>query len=588
MKINFWLILIIFLAAVLRIFWIDKYPAGFTPDEASFGYDAYSILKTGKDQWGESFPLAFRSFGDFKAPLYTYLTIPSVAVFGLNEFAVRLPNAILGVLAVLVVYLLVKELFSSRVLPRVVPPASARSAARVSGALPRVSPASLGLLAALLLAISPWHVSLSRGAFEANLTTFLMPLGVWAFLKGGRWTIVSALAFGLNLFSYHSAKLITPLWVFFLIWWKKREHTLIRMGVWRWAGVIFLAFLTISIYTTFTGGGARGADIGIFNPTGGWGAVADRRYEAVQSGLPDEAARFFSNKITYTTGEFVKNYLSYLSPTFLFTQGAGEATYGMIPGFGVLYLFELPFIILALWSLTRDGLKNYPHLLLIVLWVLLSPIPAALTKGPGFAANRAAVAMPAIQILSAYGAVVLWQVINRIMNYESRIKNLMLYGYGIVILLGFMFFLEAYLYHGPRVNAHSMSYGWKQAMDYLKGVEGNYGEIVISRAISEPHIFVAFYNKWNPSDYQKESRDWLRYEKQGLLFVDQLGEYKLGKYTFRDIRYQDDSGLDNVLLIGRAKDFAENVVAEKKIFYPDGKPALVIIDPQKQNYAKAN
>ncbi|KKQ43486.1 MAG: hypothetical protein US60_C0001G0001, partial [Microgenomates group bacterium GW2011_GWC1_37_8] len=106
---NIALLLIILLSFIVRVVGIGKYPVGFTQDEASFGYDAYSLLKTGKDQWGVSFPLVLRSFGDFKLPLYTYLTVPSVAIFGLNEFATRLPNAIFGALAVLATYLMVLE-----------------------------------------------------------------------------------------------------------------------------------------------------------------------------------------------------------------------------------------------------------------------------------------------------------------------------------------------------------------------------------------------------------------------------------------------------------------------------------------------
>ena len=95
---------------LVRIVWLDRFPVGFTPDEASFGYDAFSILKTGKDQWGHTFPLVLESFGDFKAPLYSYILIPFVALFGLSRPIVRLPNALLGTAAVYVTYLLVNEI----------------------------------------------------------------------------------------------------------------------------------------------------------------------------------------------------------------------------------------------------------------------------------------------------------------------------------------------------------------------------------------------------------------------------------------------------------------------------------------------
>ena len=95
------LLIVFSLGLFLRLFRLDRYPAGFTPDEAAQGYSAYSILKTGKDEWGKPFPLNLRSFGDFKPPLQTYLIIPSVFLLGLNELAVRLPNALIGSLAIL-------------------------------------------------------------------------------------------------------------------------------------------------------------------------------------------------------------------------------------------------------------------------------------------------------------------------------------------------------------------------------------------------------------------------------------------------------------------------------------------------------
>ena len=154
---KYFLAAIIILAAVVRLVGLSSLPSGFTPDEASFGYDAYSLLTTGKDQWGNSYPLVFKSFGDYKLPLYGYLAMPSIAVFGLNEFAVRLPNAVVGTIAVLATYLLVNELTKKR---------------------------EIALLAALILSISPWHIPLSRGAFEANLTTALMPLMIYFYSRG--------------------------------------------------------------------------------------------------------------------------------------------------------------------------------------------------------------------------------------------------------------------------------------------------------------------------------------------------------------------------------------------------------------------
>src|SRR3989344_4582888 len=116
LKNNFILIIIIFLATVLRFYQLGQNPPSLDWDETAHGYNAYSILKTGRDEYGYKLPLSFRSFDDYKPPIYTYLVVPSVAIFGLNDFAVRFPSAVLGVLAVIFSYLMVFEFFKIKAL----------------------------------------------------------------------------------------------------------------------------------------------------------------------------------------------------------------------------------------------------------------------------------------------------------------------------------------------------------------------------------------------------------------------------------------------------------------------------------------
>ena len=111
---NINLIIIIILASALRLIALDKYPAGFNADEAAIGYNAYSLLQTGKDEYGTPWPLSFKSFGDFKPGLYFYFVMPAVAVLGLNEWAVRIPSALLGIGTVILVYFLAKEIFKEK------------------------------------------------------------------------------------------------------------------------------------------------------------------------------------------------------------------------------------------------------------------------------------------------------------------------------------------------------------------------------------------------------------------------------------------------------------------------------------------
>ena len=107
------MLVILALALFLRFYQLGVNPPSLDWDEASLGYNAYSILKTGADEYGNFLPLSIRSFDDYKPPLYVYLDVPSVAVFGLNEFGVRFTSALIGFLSVIAVYFLVKEIFET-------------------------------------------------------------------------------------------------------------------------------------------------------------------------------------------------------------------------------------------------------------------------------------------------------------------------------------------------------------------------------------------------------------------------------------------------------------------------------------------
>ena len=98
---NWKLIFIFLIAAALRLFALGSNPPGLYWDEVSLGYNAYSILKTGHDEHNRFLPIdTFKAFGDYKPPGYIYATVPSIALFGLNNFAVRLPSALAGTLLV--------------------------------------------------------------------------------------------------------------------------------------------------------------------------------------------------------------------------------------------------------------------------------------------------------------------------------------------------------------------------------------------------------------------------------------------------------------------------------------------------------
>ena len=506
MKPNAKLLLILGLGLLLRTILLDKYPTGFTPDEAAFGYNSYSLLKTGRDEWGTPWwQLPFtslRSFGDYKLPLYAFLTIPSVAILGLTETATRLPNALVGTAAIFAVYLLAKKLFDQR----------------------------CGLWAAALMSISPWSIQLSRGAFEANLATLLLPLAVY-FLLSARWAL-SAAALILSFYAYHSTRLL----IFPLLFLAPKSRKF-------W--ILLLVGILPGLLGMLIGPAAkRATDVSIFSPTGGWSAVADLRFTARNSGLPDGIARLFHNKVTYSVPLFINNILQYISPQFLVTSGPAEGTYGMLPGTGAIYLIELVFLGIYLSRHTKSKLT----------WlILLGIIPAALAKGPGYAANRAAGMLPFLIIAIAAGL--------------PKAKKLLIPLY----LISFLFFVQKYYYHSPYILARPMLFGMKEAISRSLNLAPNYSQVRFSRGLSESHIYVAFYSKYDPTAYQQATADW----PQNVKFLDQFDGYYLGTYRFGDLHYTDHlSG--STLFVGRPSDFPENTPEHFHIDYPDSTTAIKV------------
>jgi 4-amino-4-deoxy-L-arabinose transferase-like glycosyltransferase len=147
---------IIFLALLLRIFQFGINPPSLSWDEASLGYNAYSILTSGKDEHGEFLPLArFIAFGDYKPPGYIYADIPFIGVIGVNEQAVRTPSLLAGLVMVITAYFLALEIFQNY---------------------------RIALFSSFLVAISPWSIHFSRAAFEAHLAAVFNILAVYIFL----------------------------------------------------------------------------------------------------------------------------------------------------------------------------------------------------------------------------------------------------------------------------------------------------------------------------------------------------------------------------------------------------------------------
>jgi len=180
----------VLVAAALRFFDLTRVPPALNQDEAVNGYDAYSLLLTGRDHLGHPFPIAgLESFGDWVSPLLTFLSVPFVGMLELDLWTIRAVPAAMGVLAVPLVYRLGVELLGSR---------------------------AVGVGAAWLLAVSPWHVHLSRWAIPPALVPTMVALLLLAVAwtgrrGGGRAAVATSLVAALTVLSYPTMKLYVPL-----------------------------------------------------------------------------------------------------------------------------------------------------------------------------------------------------------------------------------------------------------------------------------------------------------------------------------------------------------------------------------------
>lgn len=471
------LILILLLAATLRLYNLDKAPSALFGDEIDVGYQAYSILQTGRDIQGNFLPIYIRSIAEYRAPAFIYSAVPFVGIFGLNEWGVRLPAVFWGVLSILGLFLLAGKLFNSRV----------------------------AVLSAGILAISPWHLQYSRASFEVTMLIALIVFGVYFFLLGmGRrvfWP-VSALLFGLTFYVYSTATVFVPLLVLLLVFLHKdklikdKKTALISIFVL----VLTLLPITWSVYK----GEARERFglVSIFQDSVLLDKINIARRgqtyftpEGESRTISPKEEAIFHNKPTIFAQVFTLNYLRAFSPGFLFTDGDPNFRQS-IHEMGVLYPFELIFIFFGVWFLIAKGDPRGRNL--IFGWLLLAPIPAALTFDGGFHATRLFLMTPPLALISGLGA---WQLISLWQKKQLKLPLLILLA---VAVVNIVFYLHRYHVHYPIESWRWWHIGYKESMTYIKDNQDRYQIVVINNSYEPSLERYLFYTKYDPALFQKQ------------------------------------------------------------------------------------
>ncbi len=549
LKVLFFLICLF--AFLLRFWQLDKTPPALNWDEVSHGYNAYSILKSGRDEWGQLLPWAnFRAYGDYPLPANLYLTIPSIALIGLNELGIRAPHALLGTLTVIACFFLVRGLgFDSRT----------------------------GFLASLLAAISPWTFFSSRFVVQSNISLFFITTGLALFFNRKRNSLflpLSALVLGISTYSYHNARIFTPLLIVALAllyrhewkkWWSKKKTYLVATFL------LLLVFLVPLVPILFgPEARARALWVSILDQ----GAINQIIESRLQSNLPEALSRLLYNRPTYFLTHFLLNYLGYFSPQFLFFEGGTQYQFS-VPGEGVLYLIEMPFFYLGLGFLIYLALikkKKFAQVTLI--WLLLAPIPAAATRGTSHVI-RATTMLPLPQILTALGVFQAAQFFNR---KRKKAGLILIMAFLLIIFLSVFSYLEIYFGSYRQNYSWSWQYGYKEVTSYIKSHYRDYDKIFITKKYGEPHEFLLFYLAWDPEKYRSDP-NLVRYFKSDWYWVDSFDKFAF--VNDWEVKLKADPSYlepESYLLITSPENYPAGWSKIKTINFLDGSPAFEILE----------
>lgn len=529
------LLLILSLGAFLRFWNLTKVPPSLYWDEVSQAYNAYSILETGKDEHQERMPFArFQAFGDYKAPVNIYLTVVSIAFFGKNDFSVRFPSAFLGTLSIAFVFLLVKYLFSSVKHKEII-----------------------ALVASFLLAISPWHIQLSRAAFEGNVATFFTIAALSLFfiaIRKSMWFILpSIFCFVIAFYSFNAHRVFIPLFVIFLavLYWKNllEKKKIVVFGI----VVGFILLLPFANYFRSPESKLRFNEVNIFTDIGV--IQQSNNLNAHNSSL---IGKIIDNRRVLYGQSFLKHYFDFFDPRYLFITG------DINPRFsdqfnGELYLWVLPLFCFGVYTLYVLRSKEA---IFIVAWLFLAPVAAATARETPHAL-RSETFIPVFEIVASVGAATIFLYFKK----KKKIYTALLTGAICVVLFSLYSFLHNYFIHNPKINSYDWQYGYKEVVEYAESIKKDYDRIYFSNIYGRPSIYIAWYGNIKPEEYWKEAH--MTKDFVGFFNTSQLGKYYFVNQPPKEIS-------SKTLIIMEPSKIPENVKILKEVDFLNGEPAFIV------------
>lgn len=461
---------ILLIGVFLRFYKLTEIPPGMTIDEVSIGYNGFTILKSGKDQYGKFLPIThFRSVDDYKLPFYIYTVAFSEKFFGNNIFSVRFPAALFGSLTIIAVFLLAKQLFGKKI----------------------------GLISSLLFAVSPWHSFHSHLGLETNAGLFFFVntiLFMYLSLKRQWFIVVGALFFALSIYSYHVFWLILPLILLaFIIIHKKFFVKMNRK-------ILFLSLLLVVLSAMPFVLERNSGNASRFNQS----LLSEKRISKITTKV-SKGCNFMVQTCTFIkssadiTEQIANQYIGAYSLITLYGPSQFDQV-NVVANRGLFYFFELLLFILGIIVIYKKRDKNLSFL---ISWLFIYPLPLALTGN--------------ISAARMYGLLPLPQIIEAVGLYFIMRKNIILMlGFLFIIILSVFRFISDLWFVYPTIYSRYTGYGPIAIVDYINNHKGY--KFYVEEPLFDKLYFLYFY-KVLPNQQPKIK------DEKGVLVIDNKKVY---------------------------------------------------------------
>ncbi len=568
MKEKILLSLIILAAIVIRFYNLGQNPPSLYWDEIALGYNAYSIAETAKDEEGAFLPVQyFRSFGDFKPPVYIYAAVPMIKLLGLNEWTTRFPSAFFGTLSIIVTYYLTRKILIRQT-----------KSNKENEFLTQKRINYIALIAALLLALSPWHTQISRVAYEANVAHFLALVGIWFFFIGldkHKWKLGfflgSGISFTLAMYTFNSSRVFIPLLVASLLFIyikelvSKEQRNLKPFII---AAIISLVLTLPALQHMLSSQGQlRYKEVNIFSNQ----EVVKLSNQRIEQAGHAWWANIFNNRRVLFAQDWLDGYFRHFSAKFLLISGDVNPRFS-IQDIGQLYLVEIPFLLIGLYVMLSRPNKNYAF---ILVWLLMAPIPAAFAREVPHALRTLNI-LPTFQIITALGFLYTIYALQQRAGKFNRYAAQGIIAGSTILLIGQLYYYQHNYYdHYPKYSETEWQYGYKQMMQELSKIDQNYDRVVITDGLGRPYINVLFYKQYSPALFQVERK--AETDQTGFGFIN---VYAFNKYQFRGINWKkeiaDQKTEEKVLVVGTPQEIEENKFTKATVKNLKGQTVFIL------------